>query len=78
MEQPRRRGYQALATVQTALTAQRRVDALCLKCEHMRRLDLAHLAGRGHENTPLTRLPLRCTACQASDFRVIVSGQVYR
>ena len=64
--------------MQSALKAGCCVDALCLACNHIRALDLARLAQRGHEKTPLIGLPLRCAVCQATAFRVIVSGQTHR
>jgi hypothetical protein len=65
-----------LPTVRTALAAHCTVDALCLDCDRVRRLDLTALARR-HVDTPLRTLPLRCE-CGSRNCRVIVSGRAFR
>jgi len=66
-----------LPTVRTALAGYCLVDALCLECDRVRRLDLLALASNGYRDTPLIRLPLRCE-CGSRACRVIVSGQAVR
>ena len=66
-----------LTTVGTAIAAECIVDALCLDCDHIRRLDLPAPTARGMQDTPLIRLPLRCR-CGSRRCRVIVSGRPYR
>jgi len=64
---------EALATVRTALAAHCTVAALCLRCDHVRDLDLEVLAER-HADTALIVLPLRCR-CGSRRCRIIVSGR---
>ena len=64
---------EGLATVRTALAAHCRVSAHCLRCDHVRDLDLDALAER-HADTALIRLPLRCR-CGSRACRVVVSGR---
>jgi hypothetical protein len=52
-----------------------RADVCCNACDYMRRLDLAWLISGGLGDVPLVDLPLRCTACGATDYQVIVSDQ---
>jgi hypothetical protein len=61
-----------LATVKTALAAHCNVDALCLNCDRVRRLDFVALAGAGRLNTPLIRLPLRCK-CGSAKCRLVAT-----
>ena len=63
-----------LPTVRTALAAHCRVAALCLKCDHVRDLDLEALLRR-QADTPLVRLPLLCRRCGSRRYRIIVSGR---
>ena len=64
---------QPLPTIRTALAAHCRVAALCLRCDHVRDLDLEALAER-YVDTALIRLPLRCR-CGSRRYRIVVSGQ---
>ena len=64
---------EGLATVRSALAAHCLVAALCLKCDHVRDLDLEALVER-HGDTPLIRLPLRCR-CGSRRCQIIVSGR---
>ena len=59
---------EALATVRTALAAHYTVAPLCLRCDHVRDLDLEALAER-HGDTPLIRLPLRYR-CGSRRYRI--------
>jgi hypothetical protein len=54
-----------------------RVDAVCSGCNHWNELDLTALVDAGHGDTPLIRLPLRCSACGSTGHRVVVSGRSY-
>jgi hypothetical protein len=65
-----------LPTVRTALAAYCLVDALCLECDRVRRLDLRALPG-WYRETPLRSLPLRCE-CGSRSCQVIVGGQPFR
>lgn len=62
-----------LPTVRSALAARCKVAAICDACDHDRELDLNDLIARGHGDTALLALPLRC-ACGAAQFRMVVSG----
>ena len=64
---------EGLATVRSALAAHCLVAALCLKCDHVRDLNLKALAER-HADTALISLPLRCR-CGSRRWRIVVSGQ---
>ncbi len=60
-------------TPRTSLAARVSVTAICRVCGHNQPLDLADLIARGHADTPLLALPLRCR-CGERGFEVIVSG----
>lgn len=66
-----------LPTVQTALDNGCLVDALCLDCPNISRLDLPKLAETGYGHIPLVWLPLRCL-CGSKRYQISVSGQAYR
>lgn len=65
------------ATVATSIAARVLVDALCLSCDHCKRLDLQALADRGLAHVGLPDLPLRCDRCGSRECRVIVSGRAW-
>jgi hypothetical protein len=65
-----------LPTVQTALANGCQVDALCLECPNISRLDLAKLAETGYGHIPLIWIPLRCL-CGSKRYKVIASRKAY-
>jgi hypothetical protein len=52
------------------------VQAYCQYCRHpkYRTLDLQKLIDRGHGDTPLLELPLRCVECGKRGHGIIVRG----
>ena len=66
-----------LPTVATALANGCQVDALCLTCDHIGRLDLLKLSQSCRADVPLIELPLVCR-CGSKRSRIIVSGEAYR
>lgn len=60
MPPPRSSPDQPFATVQTALDNGCQVDALCLDCDRVSRLDLSRLTSLGRAGTALIRLPMAC------------------
>lgn len=62
------------ATVASSLRAHVDVTVYCRVCRHSGPLDLEAMAERGHTDTPLLALPLRCR-CGARSFEVRVSAQ---
>lgn len=60
-------------TVRTALAAGCNVAAICTDCGRDRELNLGDLIDRGHADTALLQLPLRC-ACGSARCRIVVSG----
>jgi hypothetical protein len=55
-----------------------RVDGLCLNYDYIASRNLGELVKRGYGNTPLLQLPLRCSACQSKNCRVIVGPETFR
>ena len=56
-------------TPRTMLAASASLWAVCRRCNHARRLDVAALAAGPHADRPLRDLPLRCAVCATSDPR---------
>jgi hypothetical protein len=71
VDQPKKWRYERSMSLPTPRDYLRlhRVDVCCLGCDHIVELDLAALIAGGHGDTPLTRLPLRCTACGSTGHR---------
>lgn len=70
-------GESCLSTVNSALTAQCPVQAMCLICDRVRDLDLHGLANAGYRETDLRGLRLRCEECGSRQFEIIPSGPAY-
>ena len=62
-------------TVRTTLAAGAYLAAICRQCHHGAEVDLADLEQRGLGDTKLLALRLRCTACNAADCAIVVSGR---
>jgi hypothetical protein len=65
-------------TPRTSLAAGVLVFAICKRCNHDARLDLAALIAAGLEHMPLRELPLRCTRCGEQGHSIIVAGRGVR
>lgn len=59
------------ATVRSSMKAHLSVTAICRACDRYQLLDLTDLVRRGHEDTPLLELPLRCR-CGSRAYTVVV------
>ena len=53
------------------------VHSICTRCDRWVKLDLAALIAAGHGDTPLMKLPLRCSQCGRMGLEIKVSGQSY-
>ena len=65
-------------TVNDAIRARLRVLGWCNSCDHSHTINLGALVRRGHGETQLIRLKLKCSECGSSNCRAIVNGTPYR
>jgi hypothetical protein len=50
------------------------VHVICAPCNRPARLDLEAVIAAGHGDTPLIKLPLRCSVCGGAACSISVSG----
>jgi hypothetical protein len=53
------------------------VRAFCVPCIRPALLDIAAPIAAGHGDTPLVKLPLRCSQCGQPTHSIMVSGKSY-
>ncbi len=53
------------------------VHSICTRCDRWVKLDLVALVAAGYGDTPLVKLPLRCSQRGKTGHEIKVSGQSY-